>query len=92
MTAIQGLFITPSESPYKSNGRAIHSAWFMPSSSYIKAFVAFSNSAGSAKDSYTVWVSDTPPYTITGGTIDISYAYPANTGYFETITYNWVAW
>lgn len=90
LTTVHGLLIIPAESlDLSSSTYKVYTVWLEDPATYIKMFCARRNSSSR---SFEVWVSGTPPYSISGGTIDIAFGYPSNTGFFDTKEYKWYAW
>lgn len=87
---INGYLIIPTANPYVGSTLAIYAVFGEPDGSWIKQMTV--RGQGTSGRGFELWITTTPPHTISGGIITISYNYPANTGYFTPVTYKWFAW
>lgn len=91
LSAIHGIAIVPtSESPFKSGGRTLGAFLAIPSTVW-QSLVCPSNNTGASTQTWKYYTNN-QEYTVSGTTVTVTIASPANYGYFETISYTWVAW
>lgn len=90
LSSVSGYLIIPNANPYINNNITIYAALADTTSTFAKAMCV--RGKGTTNRGFELWISSTPPHTITGGTIALSYVYPDTTGYFTPVTYKWFAW
>lgn len=91
LSSLTGIFIYPEDNPnLNSSYYSIYGAWVIPNGPYQKAVSV--RGKGTSGRGFEQWISSNPPFTVTGGTIVISYPNASSTGYFTAVTYRWYAW
>lgn len=89
LSSINGMVIYPTANINTSGAKHyVHTVTVLPNNTYDKFFLAYTYSNGSTK-TWLQYVSDTPPYTISGGDITINVS---DHWYKGNIKYNWEAW
>lgn len=89
LTTLKGLMILPVTSPYLSNGRTLYSFNMVDDSVMLRSVIYYSNSTGSGIQSAN-YSSTNTRVSLSGTTATVTST--ANSGYFETVEYEWVAW
>ena len=88
LSTITGLLIYPDSNPNVSSGYITHTILILPNGSFAKFFGAYTMNNGGTK-TWLQYVSDTPPYTINGGSITINV--PGHI-FKSGVAYSWRAW
>lgn len=93
LTTVHGLVIVPTDTtPIKSGGRTMCVFLAIADPSVLwKSIVCPTNSAGSGAQTWKYY-TESLEFTTTGTNVTVTIASPANYGYFETVSYTWIAW
>lgn len=90
-STIHGIAIVPtSESPFKSGGRTLGAFLAIPSTIW-QSIICPSVSAGGSAQTWKFYTNN-QEFTVSGTSVTVTISSPGNNGYFETVSYTWVAW
>lgn len=90
LPTINYMLILPTENPYDNSHFAIYLLLISPANEYQKGFCV--RGKGTEQRGFEQWIAYVPPWTISGGTINISFVNASATGYFGAVEYKWIAW
>ena len=86
LSSVTGFIVHCLSNPSASGSSKVGTIVGFPNGAYYKFLIAFYDASNKT---WAQWVSETPPYTVNGGTISINLNYQ----YFTSgVTYQWEAW